>query len=63
MSLKFRGNMNLSLKTPGQANNQWGKDIFSSAEKAYNRCTKIYELLREVLEQSKREKRMRFQET
>lgn len=55
--------MNLSLKTPGQISNQCGEGTLSSAEKAYNRCTNIYQLPREVLEQSKRDRRMRFQET
>ena len=50
--------MNLSLSS-----NQWGEGTLNSAEKAYNRCTNVYQLPREVLEQSKRDRRMRFQET
>ena len=60
MSLKFQGNMNLSLSS-----NQWGEGTLNTAEKAYNSFlnTNVYQLPREVLEQSKRDRRMRFQET
>ena len=52
--------MNLSLSS-----NQWGEGTLNTAEKAYNSFlnTNVYQLPREVLEQSKRDRRMRFQET
>lgn len=52
--------MNLSLSSK-----QWGEGTLNTAEKAYNSFlnTNVYQLPREVLEQSKRGRRMRFQET
>lgn len=64
MPLKFQWDMNLSLNdTPGQTSHERGEEIFSYAGKAYDRCASIYKLPKEVLEQSKRNVRMRFEET